>query len=50
MSITAAVSHPDVTMGSPSRLLPEVAADLSSVSNDYLESEVAVLSAQLDAA
>ncbi len=50
MSITATVSHPGVAMGSPSGLLPEVAADLSSVSNDYLESEVAVLSAQLDAA
>ncbi len=50
MSITATVSHPGVAMGSPSGLPPESCADLCSLSNDYLESEVAVLSAQLDAA
>jgi len=50
MSITATVSHPGVAMGSPSGLLPEAGADLCTVSNDHLESEVAVLSAQLDAA
>ena len=50
MSTTATVSHPGVAMGSPSGLLPEAGADLCTVSNDHLESEVAVLSAQLDAA